>query len=308
MRRMGECDYVRNDHNPIMKPEPTPITAGIDFSASSEAVLRQTAHAAKLSGAPLVVVYVIDPGSLAFRAMGGGNDETLVRQAEAKMEELISRVGAESAITEIRTGRPAQEIGEAMLAHGSTLLVIAANDSTKKRLGSIASGCVRHAPGDVLVLRDWQEGGFKRVLVCTDFSRTSEKAFERGIFLAEVSGAALELAHVMYPPGLDAWGETMDHKMDSAVSYEDECKQRTEREMEKEIAPYKDRLAVLDFTSTILVSTDSTESLNSHARDTGADIVVLGTRGLSRIEGLFLGTNAERLLQDVSVSVLAVRD
>lgn len=292
-----------------MKDEPTPITAGIDFSASSEAVLRQAAHAAARSGAPLIAVHVLDSGSLAYRALGGGKDnDALVRRAAAKLEELIARVGAEGARHEIRIGRPAEEMAAAMLAHGSSLLVIAANDSTKKRLGSIASRCVRSAPGDVLVLRDWQEGDFKRILVCTDFSQTSAKAFERGIFLAEVGGAALELAHVMYPPGKDPWGEVLDHKMDSATSYEQECHQRAGREMGRHIAAHKDRLAALQFTSTILVSAASSEALNSHARITGADLVVLGTRGLSRIEGLFIGTNAERLLHDVSVSVLAVRD
>ncbi len=78
--------------------------------------------------------------------------------------------------------------------------------------------------------------------------------------------------------------------------------------MAEQIAAHKDRLAALDFTSTILVSVASAEALNSQARVTGADLVVVGTRGLSKIEGLFIGTNAERLLHDVSVSVLAVRD
>lgn len=292
-----------------MKKESTPITAGIDFSASSEAVLRHAAHAASRSGAPLIAVHVIDPGSLAYRALGGGKDgDAVTRQAISKMEELIARVGAEGARHEIRIGRPAEEMAAAMLAHGSSLLVIAANDSTKKRLGSIASRCVRSAPGDVLVLRDWQEGEFKRILVCTDFSPTSVKAFERGIFLAEVGGAALELAHVMYPPGRDPWGEAMDHKMDAASSYEQECQQRVEGQMAKQVAAHKDRLDALDFTSTILVSVSSAEALNSRARVTGADLVVVGTRGLSKVEGLFIGTNAERLLHDVSVSVLAVRD
>lgn len=300
--------FEKHEHIP-MNEYSNPITAGIDFSVSSEAVLRHAAHVAGRSGAQLIAVHVIDPGSLAYRALGGGKGgDALTRQAESKMEELIARVGAEGARHEIRIGRPAEEMAAAMLAHGSSLLVIAANDSTKKRLGSIASRCVRSAPGDVLVLRDWQEGNFKKILVCTDFSHTSAKAFERGIFLAEVGGAALELAHVMYPPGKDPWGEVLYHKMDAASTYEQECQQQAEWEMAKQVAPHKDRLAALDFTSTILVSVSSAEALNSQARATGADLVVVGTRGLSKIEGFFIGTNAERLLHDVSVSVLAVRD
>lgn len=292
-----------------MKPEPTPITAGIDFSSSSESVLRKAARAAKRSGASVLAVYVIDPGSLAFRAVGASiQGDILVQQATAKMEALISRVGAESVITIIRTGNPAAEIAATMRENNSQLLVIAANDSVKKRLGSIASRCVRTAPGDVLVLRDWQERNFKKVMVCTDFSATSTKAFERGIFMAEVSDAALELVHVMYPPGMDSWGETMDHKMDATESYEDLCTKRTDEEMAQQVSAYADRVAALDFHTTVLVSTDSTQSLNNHARMTGADLVVMGTRGLSKIEGFFIGTNAERLLHDVSVCVLAVRD
>ncbi len=292
-----------------MNPEPNPIIAGIDFSASSESVLRKAARAAKRAGASVVAVHVIDSGSLAFRAVGGGKDgDMLDRQATAKMESLITRVGLDGVITVIRTGNPAVEIAAVMREHGSKLLVIAANDSVKKRLGSIASRCVRTAPGDVLVLRDWQEGNFKKNMVCTDLSATSTKALERGIFMAEVSNAALELVHVMYPPDMDPWGEVLDHKMDAAESYDEVCKRQTEEKMAKQMAVYTGRLSALDFTSTILVSSDSTQALNSHARHIAADLVVMGTRGLSKVEGFFIGTNAERLLHDVSVCVLAVRD
>jgi nucleotide-binding universal stress UspA family protein len=292
-----------------MNPEPNPITAGIDFSASSESVLRKAARAAKRAGASVLAVYVIDSGSLAFRAVGVGKDgDTLVEQATAKMEALISRFGLDGVITVIRTGNPAVEIAAVMREHDSKLLVIAANDSVKKRLGSIASRCVRTAPGDVLVLRDWQEKDFKKIMVCTDFSATSTKALERGIFMAEVSNAALELVHVMYPPDMDPWGEVMDQKMDAAESYGDTCKRQTEEKMARQVAAYTARLTALDFTSTILVSTNSTQTLTSHARYIAADLVVLGTRGISKVEGFFIGTNAERLLHDVGVCVLAVRD
>ncbi len=291
-----------------MRQEPTPITAGIDFSAASEAVLRHAAQGATRLGVPLIAIHVLDTGSLAFRAFRGGREADLVIQATAKVEALLARVEAAGASVEIRTGKPAEEINLSMLASGSRLLVIAANDSTKKRLGSIASRCVRSAPGDVLVVRDWQEGDFKRILVCTDFSPTSGKAFERGIFLAEVCGSALEIVHVMHPPDKDPWGEVMSHKMDAAESYEEECRRVVAEEMAKMIESNKERLSKLDFTSTVLESTSSSEALNSHARLTGADLVVLGTRGVSMIEGMFIGTNAERLLHDVGVSVLAVRD
>jgi universal stress protein E len=288
-----------------------PIIAGIDFSAASPSVLRHAVHVARRTGAPVLAVHVLDPGSLAHRAASGGANpgiDLLRDQARRKVEALIpADTGGTQVRVELRDGRPAEEIHALVTETGASLLVIAANDLTKKRLGSIASNCVRTAPCDVLVIRDWQEDDFSKIVVCVDFSPTSGRALERAVSLAAEQGAKLEIVHVMYPPSRDVWGEVLEHAMDSPLSYSDECHAKVNYDMKEFLAPHAVGLAGIEHQVVILESISSSLALTHHAQDSGADLVVLGTRGHSRLASYFIGTNAERLLHDATVSVLAVR-
>lgn len=290
---------------------PSPVIAGIDFSAASPSVLRHAVHVARRSGAPVVAVHVLDAGGLAHRAASGGTNpamDLLLAQARRKLEELIAAGGAGAEVRiELRSGRPAEEIEMLATSAGASLLVIAANDLTKKRLGSIASNCVRTAPCDVLVIRDWQEDDFARIVVCVDFSPASSRALERAISVAASQGARLEVVHVMYPPARDIWGEVLDHDMESPLSYAEECRAKVNRDMQAFLAPHAVGLAGIEHVPVILESVSSSMALTHHVQDSGADLVVLGTRGHSRLTRFFIGTNAERLLHDATVSVLAVR-
>ncbi len=288
-----------------------PIIAGIDFSAASPAVLRQAVHAAGLHGALVITVHVLDSGSLAHRAASGGANpggDLLLAQTRRKLEALVDAEAPGSGIrVEVRAGAPAEELQRLVQETGASLLVIAANDLTKKRLGSIASRCVRSAPCDVMVIRDWQEGSFAKIVVCTDFSPSSARALERGISLAAEQGARLEIVHVMYPPSRDIWGEVLEHAADSPLTYAEECRADADRDMQRFLAPHAAALAEIEHHPVILESISSSMALTHHVQDSGADLVVLGTRGHSKLSSFFLGTNAERLLHDATVSVLAVR-
>ena len=289
-----------------------PIIAGIDFSAASNAVLRHAIHAAKFSGVPVIAVHVVDSSRLAHWAASAGDGvgaQTIVNQAEAKLKALIqAEAGTADVRHEVRTGKAAEELQNAITQHAAWLMVIAANDLTKNRLGSVASRCVRTASCDVLVLRDWQEGNFSKIVVCTDFSDISKHALERGIALASANHAALEIVHVMYPPAMDPWGATLDQPMDSPTPYTDACHARVESRMAHFLAPHSAALANIPHAQVILESRSSPAAITSHVRHNGADLVIIGTHGTSRIAGFFLGTNAESLLHEATVSVLAVRD
>jgi len=287
------------------------ILAGIDFSAASPAVIRHAVHAAKQRGQQVKVVHVLDSGSIAHRAASGGINpklDLLESQARHMLEALLAKEAPGAGVTiEIGHGRPAEELERLIKECQASLLVIAANDLTKKRLGSIASRCVRTAPCDVLVLRDWQEGDFGKVVVCVDFSAVSGRVLERGIELARENGAGLEIVHVMYPPSRDIWGEVLDHEDDSPISYEEECQARVQREMDRFLAGHAADLATIRHQRVVLESESSALELTRYVQECEADLVVMGTRGQGKLASHFLGTNAERLMQDATVSVFAVR-
>lgn len=293
-----------------MNSQPT-IIAGIDFTDSSPIVLRHALHAAEACGGKVVAVHILDKGLRENReASGLGNPgfETLKAQAEERFAGLMEgKPGGVDMQFVVKIGKPAEEMASLAGELGASFMVISANDMTKKRLGTIAARCLRMVPCDVLVLRDWQGGAFGKIVVCTDFSETAGRALTRAASLAKQSGAHLEIVNVMYPPSRDTWGAVLEHAADSATSYEDECKAAVQAKMDRFLERGAAALEGVRHESLILESEMPAVAITAHVQYIGADLVVMGTQGHSPLMSHFIGTNAERLIQDAPVSVFAVR-
>lgn len=293
-----------------MNTHPAPIVAGIDFSGSSPSVLRHAIHAAKINNTPVIALHVLDASQIALlgeESPAAVTTASLHQKARAKLANWVAAEGTTGEVElEIRQGRPVEELHNAVKDHGASLLVIAANDDTKHRLGTVTSRCVRSAPCDVMVLRNWQTGNFRKIVLCCDFSATSALALGKAAKLAEQNDAELEIVHAMYPPDRDLWGELLEDVWEPG-RYAEQCRTRIREEMERFIEPHREALAGVRHKTTVLESVLASVALTHHIQDVGADLVVLGTRGHSRFMSHFLGTNAERLMQDSPVSALAVR-
>lgn len=287
------------------------IVVGIDFSESSPIVLRHAIYSAKSRDASVIAVHVLDQSRQDFRKSSGLENpgfELLKSQADEKFESLLAGKGdGEHVEFIVKTGKPADELNEVAKNLEASVMIVSANDMTKKRLGSVAARCVRTAPCDVLILRDWHGGDFRKIAVCTDFSKTADRAIRCAGLLAKEHGAELEIINVMYPPGEDSWGEVMDHKADSNVSYEEECRQVVAAKLKKCVERCADALDGVRCETLVLESEMPSVAITEHVKSVGSDLVVMGTQGHSPIVSHFIGTNAERLIQDAPVSVFAVR-
>lgn len=287
------------------------IIAGIDFSPASPNVLSHAVRAAGDDG-DLLAVHVLNASRLHhWRKMRGDSarEEEMVQQAEAKLERLVGEHTAAGDVERrVLRGRPAAEIEALVDREQAQLLVIAANDLSKKRLGSVSSHLVRAAHCDVLVVRDWQDGNFHRVLVCVDLSTVSASLLERAIGIARADGAELEIVHVIFPPDRDLWGELIEEPgEEDGPDYVERARAKVRQDLERFLEPFATQLEGLSWKYEVLESAVPSMALTFHAEDIGADLVVLGTRGHGKLGAMFLGTNAERLLNDATVSVLAVR-
>jgi nucleotide-binding universal stress UspA family protein len=293
-----------------MSQHPTSVVAGIDFSSASSNVIKHAMNIAAHMGSSCVFVHVLPEEFFSWhKAQPEGVFENLRQQAEAKIQELIPDVpGAKESVIEVCKGKPVAELHNSVKSHGASLLVISANDLTKKHLGTVASRCVRSAPCDVLVIRDWQGAQFKRILVCVDYSPTSAKALERAANLALSYDAHLEIIHVMFPPTEDYWGKAQASSDMNTDSYITACRTRATEQMKKFLAACPVSLDQIDHSYEICESRFPSVAITHRAIDTNADLVVMGTHGMSGFASNFMGSNAERLINDCAVSVLAVRD
>jgi nucleotide-binding universal stress UspA family protein len=288
-----------------------PIIAAIDFSNSSPLVLRHALRAADMGGADLIAMHVLDESRIDFimsLSEKGGDPVILGDQAKEKFNRLVAAEAPGRSITfRVEIGKPAETMARVLEEVSAGLLIIGANDMTKKRLGSVAARCVRTSPCDVLVLRDWQGGNFRKIVVCNDFSKPASRAIASGAAIAASHGASLQIVNVIYPPDMDSWGATLEHRLDSPTSYSEECHARAQWMMDKSLAPHLEALGGIPWEAMVIEGASSAAAITSHVTIVDADLVVMGTRGHSKLASYFIGTNAERLLQDLPVSVLAVR-
>jgi len=159
----------------------------------------------------------------------------------------------------------------------------------------------------VLTLPDWQGGPFRKIVVCTDFSKTADRAIDCAASVARQDGAALEIFTVTYPPELDSWGAVLEHAADSPTTYEEVCRAAIFKKMEQCRELHQAALDGVKHVSAILESQMTSVKITECVLSSHSDLVVIGTHDHSAIASHFMGTNAERLIQDAPVSVFAVR-
>lgn len=137
----------------------------------------------------------------------------------------------------------------------------------------------------------------RHILLATDFSENAEAALERAVAIALHHGARLSLVHSMVPlaspAGFVPAPEATLHTYREAAQERLSALQRR----------LSERLAEVD--AHLVFGTPHRAILEAADR-LGPDLVVLGTRGLSGLSHLLLGSTAERVIQHATLPVLTV--
>jgi nucleotide-binding universal stress UspA family protein len=131
-----------------------------------------------------------------------------------------------------------------------------------------------------------------KILYPTDFSSYSNQAYFHAIGLAEVHGASLTVLFV-YKPEAKA-PDTQGDEGQSRAYW---------REQLEQIRPTNPDIPVRH----VFLEGDPAEEIVRYGRDTGMDLIVMGTHGRTGLERLLLGSVAEKVLRDASCSVLVVK-
>ena len=137
---------------------------------------------------------------------------------------------------------------------------------------------------------------FKKIMLATDGSRTSDQALAVAKSLASEGAAALTIVHVV---------EKIATSGDAALGwYADE--ELVEAKMDKIVAELSKE--GLDASAKLVkhVGPQPAHEIAKLARQTGADLIVVGTHGHGAIPGILLGSVTQRLLHLAPCPVLVV--
>lgn len=145
---------------------------------------------------------------------------------------------------------------------------------------------------------------FKRILVPTDGSVVSARAEKAAIEIARRFKAAITAVHVKAPYSLRALGEIrgMGPEPLSAEEYRGAAEKRGKAALRRVTAAAK--RAGLRADAVMLESDDPGEALVKAARDTGCDLIVMGSSSRVGIERIFIGSVASEVLSGVKIPTL----
>jgi len=135
------------------------IVIATDGSEKNLSAIIEGMMIARISGAKLEVIYVIDTKPLTTGVIEesyAGMYDSFREEGEQALEQVKELAGDLDMETFILTGRPATEIIRFVKEHGADLLVLGTQGKTglgKLILGSVAESVVRTAPCSVLVVR-----------------------------------------------------------------------------------------------------------------------------------------------------------
>lgn len=145
---------------------------------------------------------------------------------------------------------------------------------------------------------------YKRLLVAVDFSDQSVRALQTARDLGKRLNASLDIAH--FVPiriiGIDMEG------MEAEASYIDELHKNDLEEARLKLDAFvKQHTTTEDDVSYHLHSGEASVEINNKARETGVDMIIIGTHGRSGLKHILLGSVAESVLRTADVPVLCVR-
>lgn len=288
------------------------IVVGVDFSACSATALARAAHIGSWSGASVHAVRVLDKLVVEeFRSASPENPpgvEDMKQWAREQWNQFAPDVQGKDRIPlEVVIGNPYEEIRKKTEEHQADLLVIGATGAAsapgRGGAGTVAVACIRKVNTQVLLTRENSSNPYQNIVACVDFSEQSGRALDIAGEIATRNKARLQVLHVFQAPWhkLHYMAPTSEAHPDFEQQYMDSLhgrlnafvsriKERTDIEPEQHLLEYPSH----------------GEGIIQHARDTGAELVVLGTHGRRNLRDLLLGSTAERVVRGAECSILTI--
>jgi len=145
----------------------------------------------------------------------------------------------------------------------------------------------------------------KRILVPTDFSKISIIALEVACEIAKKGGAEVIALHVVEEAGSDSFrvtGEVVPSNFEDRL-YTLKLLEKAKKQLEKLVMDPKFASIKLDGE---LRLGNPFHGMNAIITEQKVDLVVMGTRGLSRLQEMIIGSNTEKVVRHSKVPVLSV--
>lgn len=283
------------------------IVVGIDCSPACDQALNEAARIAEWNGSKMTVVCVMDQGDLdRMNKQDPAVTSRITSEIEAGVREHVEQIlgpGQKEGF-EFIVGEPFIELQKAVEHHKAELLVLGSGHEAG-HIGAVASKCVRRSDCDVLLVRESQQLGFRKIVACVDFSDASVEAAEEAFRMAKQDGARLEFLHVC-PTVDNPAGSRYFIPVSSELLAENNTlvHEASRKKLEAVVEPFT--YSGVETSNVLLRDRKHKRAIVDYLKKGGAELVVMGKRGKTNLRSILLGTTAERVINHAGCSVLLV--
>jgi nucleotide-binding universal stress UspA family protein len=291
-----------------MKKTYNHIVVGIDSSNASRCAAGTAGRIAP-RGVPIDIVHVVDPTCISFvKRSSELTENEFLNSVSQHVLNFVEQAGvtAPGMTVNVKVGDPVRHLTAACRDHEHSLLVLGTRGTKHgpNDIGTVASKCVRTAPADILLVREGAEKPFRRILACVDFSENSANVVRSAINIAEIDHSELECVYVVR----GALGRPVNYG--GILQVVTEATAATSKWLKEDLRQFLKPLFAdsrLTPTGHVLGGGNVRDRIFEHARESKADLVVLGTHGETGFHTLLMGTTVENIVTHAPCSVLAVR-
>ena len=146
----------------------------------------------------------------------------------------------------------------------------------------------------------------KKILVPTDFSKTSITALEVAFDIAKKANAEITLLHVVEDAGPESYKVSGDGQPDYDLEdklFMYKLLEKSKKQLEKLVTD--SRFEAVKITGELRLG-NPFHGMNTIITEHKVDLVVMGTRGHTKLEEMVIGTNTERVVRHSRCPVLSV--
>ncbi len=276
------------------------ILVPVGFSSQSLIALEQAVNVAKMLGAELTLLSVIEESGFFARVFGDTNDEImfeLKKKAQAKLEELAENIRKKENLevtTLVSKGKVYQKVVEVSEMINASYIVMGTNgqpkEFQKKLIGSNAFRVVSTANCPVITIKGQTHyDGCKRIILPLDLEKETKEKVKYAVQLGKLWNATINIV--------------------SVVNSSDDEEMRRLKGTVRQVQRYITDKG-LECSSELVLRSKGTrlvKTILDYAKAKDADLVVIMTQQELEFTPNFVGSSAQSIIYNSEIPVMSIR-
>ena len=283
-----------------------------ELNAPTREAVKRATWLASHSGAELTIYAALDISAQTKEVLREieRTTKTVEDEAITVLDELVEAAKKDgvNASATLEIGSPWEGMIKQVVHKNHDLVIVGTRDQSRAArllFGSTAMKLMRNCPCPVWVTKPDPNWDDLNILVASDFSETSDLSLELAVAAGQLTDAKLHVLNAFEDQfGRRLWLTGMPP--DRIQAHQDKQRAEAESALHEQLShtdyrtlPHGVLVHVIDAPADIAI----VDAIEEH----GIDLLIMGTAARSGISGVLIGNTAERLLAQVSCSVVAIK-